>query len=320
MDNIEKNEQESQIEKEESKIGISSETAYNSTTNIQPGLFPVEILQTKKISKATAQSPFYAQGSDGVSYVAKPARGIDNAIKEEVERRNIPCKIISAMTPAAEILGTEIARYCGLAVPEYNILIDIETRELFFGSCVEYAHQHGGVPPERLLSFITGGTPGEADVVCKQLWATHGIDCFLLNIDRHLGNYLYINSEIFGNSYIMPFDFGLSSLAIDGWPKNDTHLSELSQLTCNSNKNWRYITHVLREGHPRYGLYEQNYKRHAANMLLRLNEMNKDQFSSLLHKIPEQWLAAKEKQTLAEWWDSPHKEIRIQKIIDEQLT
>ena len=319
MENIEKNEQESQLENKESAIETRSEAVYHSDINTQPGLFPVEILQTKIIGKATAQNPFYAQGADGVSYVAKPARDIDNSIKADIEQRNKPCKIISAMTPAAEILGMEIARYCGLAVPEYNILIDIETGELFFGSCFEYAHQQG-VSSERLLSFLVGGTPGDADVVCKQLWATYGIDCFLLNVDRHLGNYLYINSEIFGNNYLMPFDYGLSSLAIEGWPYNGVHLSELSQFTCNTSKNWKYITHILRKGHLRYGLYEQNYKRHAANMLLRLNDMDKEQFISLLRKIPERWMADQEKQILTDWWDSPQKKNRIQKIIDEQLT
>lgn len=187
--------------------------------------------------------------------------------------------------PATEWFCHRLAEAVHLPTPVYRKLRLQEDGTLAFGSRWESAaKQWADLPPAERRHYFTNGIN-----VCRIL----GLDLFLPNGDRNLGNFLW--HLIDGIPTAQAFDYS-EAWAVHGdlaappsLPNDCRTLMVMDWLRC--------------EG----GLYPQE----IGEVIQRLKNLPAGVIDRIAGDIPEEWLPEDGKDAIIKWWSAPHTVARL---------
>lgn len=203
------------------------------------------------------------------------------AIDDQTTERYL-CKgqVRSAHLPATEWICSRLARDCGLPVPPFAVV------ELLGAPGVHYfGSQWQGGALEFSAAFHRISNP-------EIFGQTLGTDLFLHNVDRHLGNYLYL--ELAGEVVARVIDFS-RALLHNGWP-----LPTLP-LAADSN-TMKALPYWMQQ-------YGSAYAKPTA-LLDRVAALPSEWMPLTLAEMPDAWLDASAQTDLRSWWTSNAREAR----------
>lgn len=177
------------------------------------------------------------------------------------------------MVPATEWICSHLAIACGLPVPPVAVVeLQSQPGVPYFGS-----QWQGGA-----LEFLNVAGRISNPQVFEQ---THAVDLFVHNIDRHCGNYLYL--ELAGEIVARVIDFS-HAWAVMGWP-----LPSLPMPTCNTTTQ---LPILLRQNPAPY--------LPPTNILDRIAKMADDWMECTMTDMPNIWLDTAQRNALDLWWRS----------------
>lgn len=220
-------------------------------------------------------------GTRDLKLVGHCHAGVRYAIKRESD---------GPLLPLAEWVGHKLSEICGIATPEYDI-VECLNGEIAFGSRWEHKTQQ----------LITG-----YDAVAKTMLSEHavdisrifGLDFFLPNPDRHLGNFLFSLDGL--PKRCLSFDFSLSSVR-SGLPFG-TNLMGPSTKTNLIMK--RFLIDDLKK-----------FDKHRYNeSLAKVKEVDQERMRGVLDSAPEEWYTAVSKSEILDWWHTS-KNVRIAQVV-----
>jgi len=234
----------------------------------QTSLFPVKLVH----EEATG-------GTRDLRLVGYCANQVKYAVKRESD---------GPMLPLAEWIGHKLSAFCGIPTPEFDIVVCMDG-ELAFGSRWDSS-------ATQIKVF---------DSAAHELLSTHssaiskifGLDFFLPNPDRHLGNFLFLPNATPG---CLSFDFSLSSVR-NGLPFGSHPMAP------NVKTNL-----ILRE----FLIKKLNkFDKHRYNdALIAVQGVSSLQIESILNAAPVQWFTKVSKEQIVEWWESS-KGTRIKQVV-----
>lgn len=228
---------------------------------MQPSFFPV-LCNRNKPAPATAAADFI---------------GIDDAT---THRWLCKGQGRHPMVPATEWICSHLALACGLPVPPVAVIEMLSQPGVpYFGS-----QWQGGA----LEFLLVRGRISNPQVFER----THAIDLFVHNIDRHCGNYLYL--ELAGEIVARVIDFS-HALMVMGWP-----LPALPMASCNTTQ---WLPELL-------GQNLEPYQR-PEDVIACLAALPSDWMHQTLEPMPTQWLSVSQRQDLAQWWASSARTQRL---------
>ncbi len=181
--------------------------------------------------------------------------------------------------PSTEWICSSLARDVGLPVPPFSVIeMTTDPGVYLFGS----QWIAGGIDFTIALSKVSN--PNSFSEI-------FGVDWFVHNDDRHLGNYLYI--EIQGDIILRPMDFS-RSWKYHGWPMPALPLNPL----CNT------MQHM-----PRWSAQFGYIK--PFDILDRISALPADWMDKTLSSLPQAWISNAERTALIRWWGSSDRLMRI---------
>lgn len=180
--------------------------------------------------------------------------------------------------PSTEWICSSLARDVGLPVPSFSVIEMVTDPGVYlFGS-----------------QWIAGGldfTVALSKVSNSDLFSQiFGVDWFVHNDDRHLGNYLYI--EIQGDVILRPMDFS-RSWRHHGWPLPDLPLNSCN--TLQYKPFWQ--THF-------------GYNKPDA-VLDRIDALPDEWMERTLDALPPAWIGDIERADLIQWWIARGRQARV---------
>ena len=184
--------------------------------------------------------------------------------------------------PASEWICSHLARACGLPVPPFAAIeLANDPGVYYFGS----QWQGGSIDPAVAFPLVSN-----PDIFAR----THAADLFLHNLDRHLGNWLYLDLD--GDVVARVIDFSQAWL-INGWPLPDLPLPAASK-TMVCLPVWM-------------GQHRANYVRPEA-ILDKVASLPVTWMLETLAGMPDAWLDAAERLKLRHWWISEARTTRVE--------
>jgi hypothetical protein len=193
------------------------------------------------------------------------------------------------MLPLAEWVGHKLSELCEIPTPAYDI-VECLSGEIAFGS-----------------RWIDSTTQIKVfDSVAHDLVSTHaaaiskifGLDFFLPNPDRHLGNFLFAQQS--DPPACLSFDFSLSCVR-NGLPFGSHPMGPATKTNV-----------ILREFLiKKVGKFDKHRYNEA---LIAVKDVSNSQMSSILNSAPVQWFTKVSKQEILDWWESS-KSARIAQVI-----
>ena len=235
----------------------------------QADLFPIRLVRVDPGGLGSADATGYGEGEDGQIY----------ALKTNDKHAHLP---------AIEWICSNIAHYCGIAVPPFRILLS-DNGHHYFGSRWE------GGPLSRAQSQAALTEPDAVAGSQAVLPAIYVFDAFVHNVDRHIGNYLC--RPAYGNTVVLAFDWS-RALFFHGWPLPDLPLP----YKCNTLNTFAMLK-KLRNTSWEWGIAEK--------VLNRLWKLSPAVIKHILEQMPEPWLDNQLRQKFVAWWGS---DLRIQRI------
>lgn len=228
----------------------------------QLSFLPVAICQRTKPPPATAAADFI---------------GID-----EATTHRWLCKGQSrhAMVPATEWICSYLAQACALPVPPFGVVeLQAQPGVAYFGS-----QWQGGA-----LEFL------QVKGRISNPWifeSTHAVDLFVHNIDRHSGNYLYL--DLAGDIVARVIDFS-HALMVMGWP-----LPSLPLPKCNTTA----ALPILLAENP------TPYKR-PDTIIDRIAALPNTWMRATLDPMPATWLDPAHRDSICAWWEGSSRTDRL---------
>jgi hypothetical protein len=184
------------------------------------------------------------------------------------------------MVPATEWLCSHLAAACGLPVPHFSVVeVSGYPGVPFFGS----QWQGGALDYWRVAGHISN------PAVFAE---THAVDLFVHNIDRHTGNYLYL--QLAGEIVARVIDFS-HSLLVMGWP-----LPPLPMAPCNTTTE---LPRLLAEDPTKVG--------QPKAILAKIAALPNDWMKLAVDAMPPIWLSNPLRADLTQWWDSGQRAARL---------
>jgi len=193
------------------------------------------------------------------------------------------------LLPLAEWVGHKLSDYCGIPTPDFDI-VECMDGEIAFGSRWNASATQIKVFDTAAQSLLSNHSAAISKIF--------GLDFFLPNPDRHLGNFLFVPNP--ASPGCLSFDFSLSSVR-NGLPfgshpmglgtKTNIILREL--LTKKLNK----------------------FDKHRFNEALNaVQDVSVDEIIEILDAAPVEWFTKVSKTDIVEWWQSS-KGARIKQVI-----
>jgi hypothetical protein len=223
----------------------------------QKSLFPVKLVHEEETI-----------GTRDLRLIAYSDSGTKYAVKRESD---------GALLPLAEWIGHKLSQACGIPTPMYDIVECIDG-ELAFGSRWDNSAVQ-----------MTG-----YDAAAKTLLSSHaeaiskifGLDYFLPNPDRHLGNFLFAPKS--GHHECLSFDFSLSCVR-NGLPFGSHPLGT----SCR--------THIVLK---RFLVDDlKKFNKHKYNeALASVKVMTDNDILTILDSAPVAWYTSVSKADILSWW------------------
>ena len=191
------------------------------------------------------------------------------------------------LLPLAEWIGHSISRACGIATPDF-LIVECMDGELAFGSLWEPASIQIKVWDSQAQQLVKN----HADTISEIL----GLDYFLPNPDRHMGNFIFAPRA--GIETCLSFDFSLANVR-DGLPFGAPPLKR----GCNTMGSQKTLN-----------LQIKRFNKHKFNSPLNiLKTFPSHDIAKILDKAPAEWYAGISKSEILQWWDSA-KNSRIAQV------
>lgn len=205
------------------------------------------------------------------------------AIDDQSTHRYL-CKGVgkSAHLPATEWICSHLAVACGLPVPLFGVVeLEGQLGTYYFGS----QWQGGAVDP--VVGFYqVSNSKIFGDVLAA--------DLFMHNVDRHIGNYLYL--YLAGEVVARVIDFSRAWL-FNGWPLPPLPLpAACHTMTCVP--TWR-------------GQYAASYVKPVA-MLDSIAALPDEWMAQILNNMPSAWLSKDARIELRQWWVGNGRRTRVE--------
>lgn len=185
-----------------------------------------------------------------------------------------------AALPISEWIGYHLCRHCSIHTPEFAV-VECTSGELAFGSRWEENSKQINAAMAAIQAFQLLSSHAET------ISAIHGIDRFMINTDRHAGNFLFVVRA--GVEMCLAMDFSMAGPR-DALPFGDHPLRE--------NCNTYSIFSVLRD---HLGKFEPSA---YASTIMALKTIDTPAFSAILTSAPDEWFSAVSRQQLTDWWDN----------------
>ena len=180
--------------------------------------------------------------------------------------------------PSTEWICSSLARDVGLPVPPFTVIEMITDPGVYlFGS----QWISGGL--DFTIAFSSVSNP---DLFSK----IFGVDWFVHNDDRHLGNYLYI--EIQGDVILRPMDFS-RSWKHHGWPLPDLPLN-----WCNTLEQMPYWQALFGYVKPE-------------DILDKIAALPAEWMDKTLANLPQAWISDSEREDYIQWWKASGRQARV---------
>ncbi|MCP4596166.1 hypothetical protein [Neptuniibacter sp.] len=263
-------------------------------------LLPIEIAYTVPKLDKSADCKAYCIGTDSNKY----------AVKTTSDNPDYP------FAPFDELFCYELARHCGVAVPQYNLLLD-KNGQYAFGSAFE-----GGVVDNGIIAILTEIikqqiAPEAIDVYIQKLTTIYVLDLFVHNEDRHKDNYLV--KDVGGQKALMAMDFGRSWTSLN-CPIDRTgdfsptrlpfyYLSPPHPTNNDPSNTWK-AAHFIWSPNCLGGLSGKT----LFDTLEKLDNLTPNKLRYILRKSPDEWCSEDRKLRIIEWWGSTSFKERIDAI------
>jgi hypothetical protein len=194
--------------------------------------------------------------------------------------------------PLNEWLCYHVSEACGIAVPTSKIL-RMPDGELVFGSRWvggTYTQTGSINTPDQLIRRVI--SPG-------RFWAILALDLFINNLDRRVANLVF--STVDGQTNVLPIDFSRALL------HHPVPLPPLSHIppNCATLQLARYTGGMIR---PAFDECDR--------VVTALSRVKAAHIRQWAQRAPEEWQAVPQLDELLVWWDSEHKDARLQEIKD----
>ncbi|WP_321895995.1 hypothetical protein [Paraburkholderia heleia] len=227
---------------------------------IQTSFLPVKLIH---------QEPF--SGTKDLALVGYTADRIRYAVKRESDGPTLP---------VSEWIGYHLCRHCSIHTPEFAI-VECTNGELAFGSrWEEHAEQIGsGTAQVRALDLLA--------THASAISAIHSVDRFMVNPDRHAGNFLFVVRT--GIQLCLAMDFSMAGPR-DALPFGRHPL----QAPCNTYS----IIEIVRT---HLGKFDDGAYRTAIDALKTFTSAN---LAGILSGAPDEWFESVTRQQLMDWWDN----------------
>jgi len=273
------------------------------TNEFQLTLAPIPVVNLMPKHDQSADCQTYCEASDGHQY----------AVKQTTDSSVFP------FTPFDELFCYDLAKLCGIAVPQYNLLT-MPDGSVAFGSVWEASVVANGFAS--VFNDVMGGgnTFISKQKFIERLSAVYAFDLFVHNEDRHFGNYLVRPTF---NSYVMiamdfsrawtnldcPIDRTRNTMKPPYLPEvyiSPPHQAKDHGQDSNTKQCARLIWSENNLGPISGGFFFR-----TLNSLLAISEQ---QIQSILNRAPDEWCDSARKQEILAWWLSEEKNRRINMI------
>lgn len=234
----------------------------------QASLFPIKLIHEESTS-GTMDLKLIGYSGDNVKF----------AVKREKD---------GFLMPLAEWIGYSLAQRCGIPTPDFNI-VECMNGELAFGS--KWEQQATQI---KIFDSAARTLMSEHGDMMSQIF---GLDFFLPNIDRHLGNFIF--SQVAGIATCLAFDFSSSSVRT-GLPFGSHPLAA----TCKTS----VVQKLLQTQSKKFNKHRYN------GSLAKLKEVTTAELATILNGAPDQWYSKVSKQEVVAWWESS-KGSRIAQVV-----
>lgn len=221
-------------------------------------LYTVEIVKLMP-TKGGADSAHTGEGRDGMKY-------------------NIKTVTKTPAVPGAEWFCHHLAEYVGVAAARPTIVSVAGELVPAYGSRWET----GMLDQARNNDVLTGKLPGER--LAARFSALYALDLFVHNVDRHHGNYAFV--QIDGTYRLVAMDFS-RAWTYHGWPLPPPPMPP-NQSTISQGR-------VVRQHHP-FDLPEAVY------VLDRIAAVSIDRVQEIFKQMPRDWLDGGSRAAIARWW------------------
>jgi hypothetical protein len=255
----------------------------------QNPLFGLEVVEWTPPNGDTAHLNSFAIATDGLEYAVK---SIHDCEKSKI-KVSVPNQI-----PSAEWFCTKLAELCYIPTPTCRKLYEPLSKEYLFGSKIELAAYRQSLDLGQWLQILRTAT----ELMKQQLWAIYAFDQFVYNTDRHINNYLYVQTRQ-NNIAVYAFDFSLSSL-VHGWP--DLTADCLVPEDSKTRVAWSYIKAAIGS--------DALYVKSANNVLKLLENVKISNVEAIFDEMPESWVSVSRRDALLSWWSSEGRQERIEKV------
>jgi hypothetical protein len=233
-------------------------------------LFPTKIRSTRPAASGTADLKLIGTAFDGQEY----------AIKQVSDH---------PLLPASEFFAHRLFPACQLAVP-YSVVLEMPDGSLAFGSRWE-----GGVS-------LWKDFPGPDQMAVLQeasetVSAIIGVDLFLGNHDRHLGNFLY-RRNLTGQWRAIAIDFS-RAVFVNGIP-----MGPMPPAGCNTANAMTVLRQI--------NAWKTAPASLAASAIPGVSQTALGQWFT---DMPDSWLDAAQRQVVLSWWGGSDFQQRIAKTL-----
>jgi signal recognition particle subunit SEC65 len=236
----------------------------------QPELYPIDVTKVMP-PVGGADSACTGTGRDGMKY-------------------NIKTVAKAAMAPGAEWFCHHLAEIVQIAAAHPAVLTLPGDATPAYGSRWE----SGMLPPARNSEVMTGKLNGEQ--LPERFSALYAFDLFVHNVDRHPGNYVFI--EIDGLYRLLAMDFS-RAWTYHGWPLPALPMAVSSSTVVQGR--------IVRHRHA--------FEMPAAEQVLEAVErVTLDAVQSIFNRMPGQWLDDVRRAAIARWWTDGSMKQRVAEI------
>ena len=222
-------------------------------------LFAQRTINEYPANLGSADAEYIVTAEDGMDYVVKTTKKIFGV-------------------PASEWICQNLADACGIPTPQFS-QIELRNGDLGFGS----QWDESAIKDQATRNQIVLAVPG-LPILADMFSAIYVLDLFSFNVDRHLGNYFFVRTNL--GVGVKAYDFSRAFYSL-GWPIPAPPLPS----NCHTVACYR----SLKVGYPLSPPI-------AAETLRRIAAVPQATVQSWLDEMPTSWMSDAQKAETVKWW------------------
>lgn len=242
----------------------------------QERLFPIEIIELYPSDQASQDLQLIGRGRDGRDYAIKTTADGNGHI------------------PISEFFCHELSNILAIPTPAYEI-VTLNDSSLAFGS-VWNGSSSSLTDNNEVISLLQNQV--DAPHIFEGISRIYGLDLFVNNIDRHFGNYLFVQG--YNRINILAFDFGRS------WHEVNFKGTEVLSYNSTTLRCKNFLV--------QHGKYLSD---HAIDTLNKIKQIDVSSILRVFQKIPGDWFEEGFEELFLDWWGSEDFINRIDTLIEE---